>query len=119
MLLLWLVRSNGADLCGVTLKPNRTTNRQGMAIARLLQARGEDVAAGIVAVSNYRDFCVDNWDGGQYEAELAVPPQVYDLARSQHLEALDGACSDLVGAERYRGLRITLKRTDTNPHWIE
>lgn len=90
-----------------------------MAIARLLQARGEDVAAGIVAVSNYRDFCVDNWDGGQYEAELAVPPQVYDLARSQHLEALDGACSDLVGAERYRGLRITLKRTDTNPHWIE
>ena len=43
-------------------------------MARLLQARGEHVAAALVAVSNYQDFCVDNRDGGQYEAELAAPP---------------------------------------------
>ena len=88
-------------------------------MARLLQARGEDVAAAVVAVSHYQDLCVDNWDGGQYEAELAVPPEVYDLARSQCAEALDCVCSDLIGAERYRGLNIILKRTDTNPAWVE
>jgi hypothetical protein len=88
-------------------------------VARLLQARGEHIAAAVAAVSSYQDFCVDNWDGGQYEAELAVPPEVYDLARSQCAEALDLVCSDLIGAERYRGLRITLKRTDTDPNWVE
>ena len=88
-------------------------------MARLLQSRGEHVAAAVVAVSNYQDLCVDNWDGGQYEADLAVPPEFYDLARAQFVEALDCVCSDLIGAERYRGLTITLKRTDTNPEWAE
>jgi hypothetical protein len=97
--------------------PDDEQARQTM--ARLLQARGEDVAAAVVAVSNYQDLCVDNWDGGQYESELAVPPEVYDLARSQCAEVLDRVCSDLVGAERYRGLNIILKRIDTNPDWVE
>jgi hypothetical protein len=88
-------------------------------MAKLLQARGEDVVAAVVAVSSYRDLCVDNWDGGQYETELAVPPEVYDVARSQCAEALDRVCADLIGAERYRGLNITLKRTATNPNWVE
>jgi hypothetical protein len=88
-------------------------------MARLLQARDEDVAAAVIAVSNYQDRCVDNWDGGQYEAELAVPPEVFDLARSQYAEAMDRVCSDFIGAERYRGLNIILKRTDTNPDWVE
>ena len=89
------------------------------AMARLLHARGEAVAAAVAAVSNYQDHCVDNWDGGQYEAELAVPPELYDAARSQCAEALDRACLDLIGAERYRGLNITLKRIPTNPNWVE
>jgi hypothetical protein len=87
-------------------------------MARLLHIRGEDLAAAIVAVSSYQDILVDNWDGGQYESELAVPPEVYDQARSECAEALDRACSDLIGAERYRGLNITLKRTAVDPEWI-
>lgn len=47
------------------------------AIARLLQARGEAHAAAIVALSVYRPDHVDNWDGGQYEATLEVPPEFY------------------------------------------
>src|ERR1700733_3407515 len=90
--------------------PDDEQARQTM--ARLRQARGENVAAAVVAMSNYQDLCVDNWDGGQYESELAVPPEFYDLARAQFVEALDCVCSDLIGAERYRGLTITLKRTD-------
>jgi hypothetical protein len=86
--------------------PDGDQERQTM--ARLLQTRGEDVAAAIVAVSSYQDVFVDNWNGGQYEAELAVPPEVYDVARSECVEALDRACSDL----------ITLKRAATNPEWV-
>jgi hypothetical protein len=96
--------------------PDGDQERQTM--ARLLQTRGEDVAAAIVAVSSYQDVFVDNWNGGQYEAELAVPPEVYDVARSECVEALDRACSDLIGTERYRGLNITLKRAATNPEWV-
>lgn len=97
--------------------PDCEEERQAM--ARLLQTRGEDVAAAIVAVSSYQDVLVDNWNAGQYEAELAVPPEVYDVARSDCAEALDRACSDLIGAERYRGLNITLKRAASNPEWVE
>lgn len=89
------------------------------AMARLLEARGDALAAAIVAVSAYQAVLVDNWDGGQYEAELAVPPEVYDTARTNHADVLDRACGDLIGAERYRGLNITLKRTATNPDWVE
>jgi hypothetical protein len=97
--------------------PDDEPGRQTM--ARLLQARGDVVAAAIVAVSIHQQVLVDNLDGGQYEAELAVPPEVYDTARSEYAEALDRVCGDLIGAERYRGLNITLKRTATKPEWIE
>jgi hypothetical protein len=53
--------------------PDSDQDRQAM--ARLLLSRGEDVAAAIVAVASYQEVLVDNWNGGQYEAELAVPPR--------------------------------------------
>jgi hypothetical protein len=88
------------------------------ALARLLQARGERHAAAIVAVSSYCDVCVDNWNGGQYEAVLAVPPELYDQARNEFAKVIDGACADLIGEERYRGLDITLRRTLVEPEWV-
>jgi hypothetical protein len=63
------------------------------ALARLLHARGEQHAAAIVAVSSYSDVCVDNWDGGQYEAILAVPPELYDRARIEFAKVIDKACA--------------------------
>ena len=88
------------------------------AIARLLQSRGEQIAAAIVAVSTYEAVFVDNWDGGQYEAVLAVPPELYDQARSERAEVLDQAYCDLITPGHYRGLNITLKRTETPHEWV-
>jgi hypothetical protein len=88
------------------------------ALAKLLLARGEEVAAAIVAVSLYQHVLVDNWNGGQYEAVLEVPPEVYDVARSDFAKALDQVCSDLIGVERYRGLSICLKRDPAEPDWV-
>jgi hypothetical protein len=61
---------------------------------------------------------VDNWDGGQYEAALAVPPELYDRARNECAEALNQACESLIGASRYRGLEITVQRSPVEPEWI-
>lgn len=88
------------------------------AMARLLEARGEQFAAAIVAVSSYHDVCVDNWDGGQYEAVLAVPPELYDQARDDFAKVIDQACANLIGVGRYRGLEITLRRTPVDQDWV-
>jgi hypothetical protein len=88
------------------------------ALARLLQARAEHHAAAIVAVSSYQDVCVDNLDGGQYEAVLAVPPELFDQARGEFAATIDKACGNLIGEERYRGLNITLRRTPVEPDWV-
>ncbi|WP_319446110.1 MULTISPECIES: hypothetical protein [unclassified Mycobacterium] len=97
---------------------DQTNEQDRHALARLLQARGEQHAAAIVAVSGYQDVCVDNWDGGQYEAVLAVPPELYDHARNEFAVAIDKACADLIGEERYRGLVVTLRRTPVDPDWV-
>lgn len=92
--------------------------RDRQALAQLLQARGEQHAAAIVAVSSYRDDCVDNWDGGQYEVTLAVPPEAYDHARTEFRDAIDLACADIVGHGRYRGLEICVRRPPYDPEWV-
>ena len=89
------------------------------AMARLLQSRDDQLAAAIVAVSTYEAVFVDNWDGGQYEAVLAVPPEVYDQAKTECVEALDQACCDLITPEHYRGLNVTLKRSETPAEWVD
>jgi hypothetical protein len=89
-----------------------------VALARLLQARGESHAAAIVAVSHYSDVCVDNWHGGQYEACLAVPAELYDQAGSEFRDAIDVACQDIVGEGCYRGLNISVRRSPVKPEWI-
>ncbi|WP_422748878.1 hypothetical protein ACN27E_10625 [Mycobacterium sp. WMMD1722] len=101
-----------------TPESDRDDEQGRYAMAKLLQSRGEQLATAIVAVSSYEAVFVDNWDGGQYEAELAVPPELYDHARTECAEALDRACGNLIGSEHYRGLNITLKRTDTPAEWV-
>ncbi|ORB23366.1 tyrosine-type recombinase/integrase [Mycolicibacterium monacense] len=88
------------------------------ALARLLQARGESHAAAIVAVSYYSDVCVDNWNGGQYEACLAVPAELYAQAGSEFRDAIDQPCQAIVGEDCYRSLNISVRRSPVEPEWI-
>jgi hypothetical protein len=101
-----------------SIDTDRQYEEDRQALARILQARGEQHAAAIVAVSSYSDACVDNWDGGQYEAVLAVPPELYDQACTEFTEAIDHACASLIGASHYRGLNITVRRTPVEPSWV-
>ncbi|GLP76367.1 hypothetical protein TUM20983_34770 [Mycobacterium antarcticum] len=101
-----------------TPEPDPDDEQGRYAMARLLRSRDERLAADIIAVSSYEAVFVDNWDGGQYEAVLAVPPELYDQARAECGEVLDKACSDLIGAEHYRGMNITLKCTETPADWV-
>ena len=62
-------------------------------LAALLMARGETFAAGVVAISRYRSYCIDNLDGGQYEVTLEVPAEAYDQARGDLMACLRAACA--------------------------
>ncbi|WP_276807365.1 hypothetical protein [Mycobacterium nebraskense] len=100
------------------LDTERQHEQDRQALARLLQARGESHAAAIVAVSHYSDIRVDNWNGGQYEACLAVPVELYDQARSEFRDAIDQACQAIIGEGSYRGLDICVRRSPVGPEWI-
>lgn len=86
-------------------------------LAALLMARGETFAAGVVALSRYRSYCVDNLDGGQYEVALEVPAEAYDQARGELLECLRAACEDVVGAGNYAGLTIRVLAPPPDSDW--
>ncbi|MEB3023570.1 hypothetical protein [[Mycobacterium] crassicus] len=90
------------------------------AIARLLQARGEAHAAAIVALSVYRPDHVDNWDGGQYEATLEVPPEFYDqVAGGELAVAISQAAEAIIGPGHYAGLNTRVLAQSPNPDWVE
>lgn len=114
----WRIRMWDEVRAGGELQRELERERERYALARLLQARGEDIAAAIVAVSAYDDVCVDNWNGGQFEAVLAVPPELYDQACEEGADALDKACRNLIGDDRYRGLNITLRLTPIDSEWM-
>ncbi|MDM3909136.1 hypothetical protein SKC41_29515 [Mycobacterium sp. 050128] len=92
--------------------------RARQALSQLLSARDEQNAAALVAVSAYRDEYVDGLDGGQYEAILAVPPELYDHARGEFREVIDSACADIIGPDHYAGLRISVRRPPYDPDWV-
>lgn len=90
------------------------------AIARLLQARGEPHAAAIVALSIYRPDHVDNWDGGQYEATLEVPPEFYDQVAGGEFAAVIGQAAEaIIGSGHYAGLNVRVLAQQPNPEWVE
>jgi hypothetical protein len=87
------------------------------ALAKLLLARDERLAAAVVAMSDYRSDCVDNWDGGQYEVTLAVPAEAYDQVCDELYKPIDKACEAVVGAERYRGLCVRVLSPAAEADW--
>lgn len=86
-------------------------------VAELLVTRGQDRAAAIVAVSAYESNCVDNWDGGQYEVDLAVPAYLFDQVTEPIRTALDGAVGAVIGTGHYRGLSVSVRMSDPTPGW--
>jgi hypothetical protein len=89
----------------------RGAERDREAMCALLRARGHEEAALIVTASGWSVDCVDNWNGGQYEAVLSVPPVVYDAAGMEPVvDQLESAAEALIGAENFRGLRLSLRR---------
>ncbi|WP_421874659.1 hypothetical protein [Mycolicibacterium wolinskyi] len=89
------------------------------AIARLLQARGEPQAAAIVALSVYHPEHVDNWDGGQYEAVLEVPPEFYDQVQTDEFTSvISDAAKAVIGAGHYAGLNIRVSVAPADAEWV-
>lgn len=89
-----------------------------LAACQLLRQRGCEGAALIVASSGWRSDCVDNWDGGQYEVELAVPAALYDVARDEAVLAeLNAAAEAVVGEKHFRGVVIALARSAAPAGW--
>jgi hypothetical protein len=93
--------------------------RERLAMAQLLVARGEPRAAALVAFAEYRTYCVDNWDGGQYQVILSIPPAQFDLVVGDVREALDAAAAAVVGRGQYAGLDIEVRLEDVAPGWDE
>lgn len=89
------------------------------AIVRLLQSRDQPQAAAIVAVSTYRPRLVDNWNGGQYEAVIQVPPELYDAAHDEFTKSISNAAEAVIGTDRYQGLNLSVLVLPPNPDWVE
>ncbi|WP_024794184.1 hypothetical protein [Tomitella biformata] len=85
-------------------------------LAELLLARGESIAAALVAVAEYRRNQVDNWDGGQYEVDLALPADMFDAAADVRGELAEAARA-VIGEGHFQGLTISVRRSDLIPSW--
>lgn len=88
-------------------------------IALLLEARGHGKVAVLVAGSEYRCVLIDNYDGGQYKGEFAVPPGWYDHIDEQTRAALEDATRAVVGEAHFAGVNITIRRAALAPGWEE
>lgn len=86
-------------------------------MAELLLTRGEGHAAALVAISEYRSDMVDNWDGGQYEVDIALPAVAYDKADEAVRGAMTKAAQDIVGHGHFQGLKVSVRRSALTPNW--
>ena len=91
--------------------------REHRTIADLLLARGQEWAAAMLAASTYTSDCVDNWDGGQYEATIAVPAALFDRVDADTRTVLEAAARDIIGQDHFRGLSIQVRLVDPEPGW--
>ena len=91
--------------------------RERKALAQLLCARGHAEIAALVAMCGFATYQVDNWDGGQYEAELSVPPAHYDSVSGEVREIIDAAARAVVGDGHYQSLRVVLLIGDAESGW--
>lgn len=86
-------------------------------LAELLLARGKARAAALVALATYRCDQVDNWDGGQYEVDLALPADVFDKADADVRTELADAAQAVIGEGHFQGLTISVRRSALTPSW--
>lgn len=88
------------------------------ALADLLAARGHHKAAAVTAACEYST----EWDDGIGEGlcvRLAVPPALYDLARTELKDAIEAACLDVIDAETFCGVRFAVRRSPVRADLIE
>jgi hypothetical protein len=90
-------------------------DRDRHALAQLLQARGEGHAAAIVAVSHYSTDYVGD---GKWNVILAVPAELYDIAREELSESLKDGCADIVGREAFDRITFRVLRPPYESDWV-
>lgn len=86
-------------------------------MAELLVARGEGDAAVLVTIAEYRSDMVDQWDGGQYDVDIALPAVAYDKADDAVRAAMTKAACDIIGQGHFNGLTISVRRSALTPNW--
>lgn len=87
------------------------------AMAQLLVAREQDQAAGVVLIARFERVQVDNWDGGQFEAHLAVPAWRFDLVTDDVRQQIDAAAAAVIGPSCYQGLQVGVRLEEAVPEW--
>jgi hypothetical protein len=93
--------------------------REHRTMVELLLARGKNLSAALVTASTYTSDCVDNWDGGQYEVNLGVPPRLFDRIDNETLAVLEAAARDVIRDSHFHGLSIHVGRIEPEPGWQE
>lgn len=91
--------------------------RERRTLVQLLDAAGQPELVLVVAGSEYRSDCVDNWDGGQYEITLGVPPEHIFKITDEHRAQLERCAQVIVGEKHYRGLTVGVRLAEHEPGW--
>ncbi len=91
--------------------------RERRTLVQLLDADGQPDLALVIAGSEYRSDCVDNWDGGQYEVTLGVPPEHIFNITAEHRENLERCLQVIVGEKHYQGLTVGVRLAEHQPGW--
>ncbi|WP_166904760.1 hypothetical protein [Mycobacterium sp. DL440] len=96
----------------------REYDQDRQALADLLVARGHGEAAVVVAASEFSTEW-SHYDSEGLCVRLAVPAALYDQARTEFQDDIDQSCLDIIGEDRYSGLRITVRRSPLRPGLVE
>ncbi len=91
--------------------------RERHTLVQLLDAAGQPALALVIAGSEYRRDCVDNWDGGQYEVTLGVPAEHIFNISSEHREHLERCLKVIVGEKHYQSLTVRVRLAEHQPGW--
>jgi hypothetical protein len=88
-------------------------------LSMLLLARHQDHAAAIVAASLFHWSYVGGFTSAEgYSATLEVPPELFDVARTEFCEAIEDGCAAVVGREPFLGVVFRVHRPPYEPDWV-
>jgi hypothetical protein len=91
--------------------------RERHTLVQLLEAAGQPALALVIAGSEYRRDCVDNWNGGQYEVTLGIPPEHLFNITDEHRGHLERCAQVIVGERQYQSLTIGVRLAEHQPGW--